>query len=66
MTQNERDEYILRWAKALWQSQIDSGHATTSEPITENMREMMLQAAAAAVAVVDYLPVWARVEKASG
>jgi len=58
MTEADRREYTLRWAKALWQSQIQAGFCSTPRPITSEMTETMLRAAAAAVAVCSDLPTW--------
>jgi hypothetical protein len=45
----EYEEYVERWSKAIWQSQIDAGYCSTPEPITIRMKAVMRRAAEAAV-----------------
>jgi hypothetical protein len=49
----DREEYVVRWASALWQSQIDAGLCSTPEPITLEMKAALRRAAEAAVDALE-------------
>jgi hypothetical protein len=51
MDANSRESTVLRWEKAIWQSQIDVGLCTTPEPITDSFKAMLRRAAEAAADV---------------
>lgn len=53
---NYRDTHnamICRVAKAIWRCEVAAGNCTTPIPITPHMSEVLMRAAAAAVAVLE-------------
>lgn len=56
MDATERNEKVHRWAKAIWQSEVDAGNFSASEPLTSSLRNKLILAAYSAVGVFDAEP----------
>lgn len=58
MTEDKLNSFTIRIAKAIWAAEVAAGNCSSAEPLTAEVKDSLMRAAAAAAAVLCDVPEW--------